>query len=133
VGVARRAYRRAIRLYWSLRAIAIVSGVSIAAIATTPAPKWILGILGALGAGAEAVLGAANLQERAVIRGLLADQVSRELREYTLGVGVYADGDTVGTLYSRIEALRDQASSARFRLDRTAGEQANGPKPVPPA
>ena len=128
VAAARRAYWRIMRLYWALRITAILAGVSIAAIATSPAPRWILGVLGALGAAAEGVLGASNLQERAVVRGALADGISRELREYTLGIGDYADEKGLVTLTTRIEELRAQASTTRFRLDRV---QVADTKPKP--
>lgn len=129
VAAARRAYWRLMRLYWALRITAIIAGVSIAAMATSPAPRWILGVLGALGAAAEGVLGASNLQERAVVRGALADGISRELREYTLGIGDYASPQPLATLTTRVEGLRAQASTARFRLDRVEVESTK-PKPA---
>jgi hypothetical protein len=123
VAVARRKYYLLFRLYWALRALAIVAGISVAALAATPAPRWVLGLLGALAAAAETVIAAGNLQERAVVSGLLADRMARELRDYSLRFDSYAEGDPLETLHSRIEKLRDEASTARFRLDRSTDKQ----------
>jgi hypothetical protein len=119
VAVARHSYRRWLRLYWGLRALAITAGVSVATVATTPTPKWVLGLLGALAAIAETVIAASNPQERAVVAGLLSDHVAAELRDYSLRFGRYAKADPLATLHSRIEKLREEASTARFRLDRS--------------
>jgi len=118
VAVARHAYRALMRLYWSLRALVIAAGISVAAVAATPAPRWSLALLGALAAGAETVIAASNLQERAVVSGLLADQMGRELRDFHFGSGCYATGDALEILHDRIEKIRSEASTARFRLDR---------------
>lgn len=123
VEVARRNYRRLFRLYWTLRALAIFAGISVVVVAATPAPRWVLGLLGALAAAAETVIAASNLHERAVVSGLLADRMAAELRDYTLKFGIYAKGDSLETLHSRIEKIRSEASTARFRLDRTVGNQ----------
>jgi hypothetical protein len=120
VGVALRTYSVLMRLYWSLRSLVIVAGVGVAALAATGAPRWSLGVLGALAAGAETAIAASNLQERAVVAGLLADRMGRELRDFTLRLGSYATGDPLKKLHDRIEKLRDEASTARFRLDRSA-------------
>jgi hypothetical protein len=119
VDAALHTYKVLLRLYWVLRAVAIVAGISVAAVAATSAPKWSLALLGALAAAAETTIAASNLQERAVVSGLLGDQMGQELREYTLRFGSYATGNRLETLYFRIEKIRSDASSARFRLDRT--------------
>lgn len=122
-----------VRLYWALRALAITAGVSVAAVATTPAPKWVLGLLGAIAAIAETVIAAANLQERAVTAGLLADHMAAELRQYSLRLGRYDIADPLEMLLSRIERLREEASTARFRLDRSMGNERTKSEPGPSA
>jgi hypothetical protein len=129
VEIARRNYRRLFRLYWTLRGLAIFAGISVAAVAATPAPRWLLGLLGALAAAAETVIAAGNLHERAVVSGLLADRVAGELRDYSLQFGSYAKGDPLEILHSRIEKIRNEASTARFRLDRAVGNQHVQPSP----
>lgn len=130
VEIARRNYRRLFRLYWTLRALAILAGISVAAVATTPAPRWVLGLLGALAAAAETVIAAGNLHERAVVSGLLADRMAGELRDYTLRFGNYATGDPLETLHLKIEKIRNEASTARFRLDRAVGNQHDHSSPT---
>lgn len=103
--------------------MAILAGISVAAIAATPAPRWVLGLLGALAAAAETVIAAGNLHERAVVSGLLADRIAGELRDYTLQFGKYAKDNSLETLHFRIEKIRNEASTARFRLDRAVGNQ----------
>lgn len=44
------------------------------AVAATSAPRWLLSLLGALASAVETVIAAGNLQEQAVISGLLADR-----------------------------------------------------------
>lgn len=123
VEVARRNYRRLFRLYWTLRALAILAGLSVVAVAATPAPRWVLALLGALAASAETVIAAGNLHERAVVSGLLADRMAGELRDYTLQFDSYAKGNPLETLHSRIEKIRNEASTARFRLDRAVSNK----------
>lgn len=117
VGTARRAAQRIMAFYWALRGTVIAAGVVVAALAVSPVPRWVLAVLGALGAAAEAVIAAANPHERAVVRGLLADRMAREVRGYLLAAGPYAAGVPLHTFEERIEALRAEATTARYRLD----------------
>ena len=118
VGIALHKYKTLIGLYWFLRVLAIIAGICVAVLATTDVPRWSLALLGALAAGAETAIAATNLQERAVVSGLLADRMGRELRDFHGQFGSYATGDALATLHDRIEKIRSDASTARFRLDR---------------
>ena len=100
----------------------IVAGISVAAVAATNAPRWSLALLGALAAGAETAIAASNLQQRAVVSGDLAEHMARELRDFSGRFGSYATGDALETLHDRIEWMRSEASTARFRLDRASDQ-----------
>ncbi|MFJ3434770.1 hypothetical protein ACIPMU_14590 [Streptomyces cyaneofuscatus] len=117
VEVRRTRRRRLTRSYWALRILVIATGIAIAAISATSAPKWLLGLLGAIAAGAETVLTAANLQQRAVLHAFQADRVSRELRAFELGVPPYDVPNKMQILFSNVEALRDGASSHGLALE----------------
>jgi hypothetical protein len=49
--------------------------------------------------------------------------MAAELREYSMGLGRYAEADALTNLHARIEKLREEASTARFRLDRSPASQ----------
>ncbi|MFE7112768.1 SLATT domain-containing protein [Streptomyces sp. NPDC057575] len=117
VDIRRRRRRKLTRSYWALRILVIATGIAIAAISATSAPKWLLGLLGSLAAGVETVLTAANLQKRAVLHAFQADRVSRELRAFELGVSPYDNPNKMQTLFTKVEALRDDTSSHSLALE----------------
>ncbi|MCD2193525.1 SLATT domain-containing protein [Actinomycetospora endophytica] len=117
VGNARRRAARFTLLYWVLRLGVITCGALVAIFSAAQLPLWLVGTCGALAAAAEAVLIAANLQQRSVVCGLLADEMSAELRSYELQVGPYKDDTRIENLHEKIEDLRRKASTEKFRLD----------------
>lgn len=121
-GVALHKYNALMRLYWLLQVLSIAAGICVAVLATTEVPRWSLALLGALAAGAQTLIAATNLQERGVVSGMLADRMGRELRDFHGQFGSYATGDTLATLHNRIEKIRSDASTARFRLDRAKSD-----------
>jgi hypothetical protein len=89
-------------------------------------------LFGAVAAGAEAAIAAFNLQERAVVAGMFSERMARELRDFELDFGIYtAADDPIETLHSKIEHLRHEASSSRFRLDRATERMNVQPKSEP--
>ena len=117
VSIRRRRRQALTRCYWTLRILVIAIGGAIATISATAAPKWLLGLLGALAAGIETILTAGNFQRRAAVHATQADRVSRELRAFELGVAPYDGENKVHILFQTAEALRDQASSHGRELD----------------
>jgi hypothetical protein len=122
VGVAnaRASYRRLMRVFWTLRFGVIASGLLVAVLSAAGTPVWTVATFGALAAALEAVMVSTNLQNRAVVRGLYADAVARELRTFSLKLDPYADADAIRVLHGKLEALRDSASSTQFKLDQAA-------------
>ena len=121
VANARTAYRRLMRLFWTLRFGVIASGLLVAILSAAGAPVWTVATFGALAAALEAVMLSTNLQNRAVVRGLYADAVARELRTFELKIKPYATADRVEVLHGKLESLRDSASNTQFKLDQAAG------------
>jgi hypothetical protein len=121
VANARASYRRLMRIFWTLRFGVIGSGLLVAVLSAAGTPIWTIATFGALAAAFEAVMLATNLQNRAVVRGLYADAVAKELRTFELRIEPYASDDRVAVLHGRLEGLRESASGAQFKLDQAAG------------
>lgn len=123
VASARAAYRRLMRIFWTLRFGVITSGLLVAVLSAAGAPIWTIASLGALAAAIEAVMASTNLHNRATARGLYADAVAYELRTFSLKIAPYAGDDAVEVLHRKVEALRSSASAALFKLDQTAAAE----------
>lgn len=120
VGNARASYRRMMRVFWTLRLGVIAAGLLVAILSAAGVPVWLVATFGALAAAFEAVILSTNLQNRAVVRGLYADAVARELRTFELKIEPYAGDDAIKALHGKLEALRDSASNTQFKLDQAA-------------
>lgn len=121
VGNARTAYRRMMRIFWTLRFGVIASGLLVAVLSAAGTPAWTVATFGALAAALETVIVSTNLQNRAVARGLYADAVARELRTFSLNIKPYAGADAIEVLHGKLEELRASASNTQFKLDQAAG------------
>jgi hypothetical protein len=118
-GVAglRTGYRRLTAAFWTLRLGAIAAAAMVAVLTAAGATAWVVATFGALAAALETVLTATNAQEKAVVRGLLADSMAVELRTFSLRIAPYGGNDALTVLHGRIEGLRSAASQRRFALE----------------
>lgn len=118
------------------RVVVIISAAVVPVLsAVEGAPRWLLGLLGAIAAATESLSQLFRWRDSAIAAEKLGNQMESQLNLYVTGTAPYDDDETAGSLFvRRTESLRDTGTNAFVGLwaeDRPPVGQGGPLTPVP--